>query len=119
LSPQTNKEMASLVAHCFPTSSTKKIEKQVTTEIAENLIRQLYRLDDSIKWWGYIENVHFEQLDGIAQNIIYGQVPGYDKVNDMRERFNSVWEKYGPMESVFHYFYNQIEEILLTYSLHV
>lgn len=108
--------MASLVAHLFSCKQElMECENKVTRDIAEDLLRQLYRLDDTVKWWGRAEDVHFEQLDGIAQNFVYGQVPGYQKVNKMREHFNDVWDRHGPMQAIFSHFATQLEDILLEY----
>jgi len=90
--------MASLVAHLFSCKQELiQCEDKVTRDIAENLLKELYRLEDTVKWWGYLEDTHFEQLDGIAQNIVYGQVPGYQKVDKLRDTFNeNVGEAWPP-----------------------
>ena len=108
--------MASLVAHLFSCKQElAQCESKVTRDIAEDLLRQLYRLDDSVKWWGHAEEAHFEQLDGIAQNFVYGQVPGYQKVDKLRDTFNEMWEKHGPLHAIFTYHFSQIEDILTEY----
>jgi hypothetical protein len=108
--------MASLVAHLFSCKQELiQCEDKVTRDIAENLLKELYRLEDTVKWWGYLEDTHFEQLDGIAQNIVYGQVPGYQKVDKMRDNFNDMWERHGPLHAIFTYHFNQIEDILTEY----
>ena len=46
---------------------------------------------------------------------MYGQVPGYQKVDKLRDTFNEMWEKHGPLHAIFTYHFSQIEDILTEY----
>lgn len=110
--------MAALVSHLFSSSEElAHYERELDLELAEGLIRQLYRLDENVNWWGDAENGHMEELDGIAQNIIYAKIPGYDKLKISRDIYNDLWEKYGARYTIYHSFLLQVEDTLLTCCL--
>lgn len=108
--------MATAVSHLFASYEEQvSFSRKLTSELAENLLKQLYIMDEGITFHGELENVHFEQLDGIAQNISYALVPGHEAVIEGREKFNESWEKDGVTDRVYNLMFDLCEEVLLNY----
>jgi hypothetical protein len=104
------------VSHLFSSYEEQvSFSNKLTCELAENLLKQLYTMDECLRYHGEVENVHFEQLDGIAQNISYAMIPGHERAIEGRVKFNESWEKDGVTDRVYNLMFDLCEEILLNY----
>jgi hypothetical protein len=104
------------VSHLFSSYEEEMtFSRKLTAELAENLLKQLYIMDEGVTYHGEVENVHYEQLDGIAQNISNALVPGHERVIEGRVKFNESWEKDGVTDRVYNLMFDLCEEVLLNY----
>ena len=104
------------VSHLFSSYEEEMaFSNKLTAELAENLLKQLYIMDEGVTFHGRVENVHFEQLDGIAQNIAYAMVPKHENIIDGRVKFNESWEKDGATDRVYNLMFDLCEDTLLNY----
>lgn len=86
-----------------------------TAQLAHGLLGQLYKLDDEVNYHGELENIHFEILDGIGQNIIFLKLPGHEGLVSVREYYNEMWEKDGINNITFQDMFCFCEGILQDY----